>query len=176
MSGDPGCRAARQIGQLLESPACVRVAGLDGAVERLPVEQIHIREGRPQEHIGELALRGCACCAVDNPAYMRIRKIVRRRFPLWAWSAPTSLPITSPGALRCMTSTGRLLMAAPSTNILSPRNTGGMTPGMATDARNACASGPARCSNALPVVKLALMQKNGLTQIFDVGVAVLLLQ
>jgi len=32
---------------------------------------------------------------------------------------------------------------------------------MATDARNACARGPARCSNALPVVKLALMQKNG---------------
>ncbi len=61
-----GRREARYGRQLLEGDARVFIAGLDRAVEGLPVEQVDIRERRLQQHIGELALRPLARRAVDH--------------------------------------------------------------------------------------------------------------
>ena len=50
--------SARQVRQILERPARIFIAGLDGAIEGVPIEQVDIRERRLQHDVGEGALRG----------------------------------------------------------------------------------------------------------------------
>ena len=59
-------RGAVCAGSSSSADARVVIAGLDRAIERLPIEQIDIGERRLQQHIGQLALRSLARRAVDH--------------------------------------------------------------------------------------------------------------
>ena len=57
---------AREFRQRFEGAARVGITCFDGTVKSLPVEQIDVRKGRLQQHIGKRTLHGCARRAVDQ--------------------------------------------------------------------------------------------------------------